>query len=72
MWTEQLHLQAATLDALNIANWLKAGGKRSDKPRQVTRPGVDNGVTKIGKKPIPLNEMAEFLGGSFLELHKNT
>jgi hypothetical protein len=66
-------LQAAQLDAQNIANWLKAGGKKHHKPRPVPRPGVDSGVKKIGSKPIPLNQMAEFLGGQFLELaNKNT
>jgi hypothetical protein len=55
-------LLAEIADAANVANWQRGGGKRRDYPKPIPRPGVEPDEQKYGAKPIPIDEMAEWLG----------
>lgn len=73
MWDETNHLLAAIADALHIANWQRANGKRKDYPKPIKRPGVvTDDVKTYGKDAIPYDEMAAWLGGQFTELSNKT
>lgn len=37
-WTLETHLLANVLDAVNVSNWIAAGGKQSSKPKPIARP----------------------------------
>lgn len=41
-WTRAEHLQAVTVDVLQLANWQRAGDADADLPEPVERPGVVN------------------------------
>lgn len=40
------------VDAQNIANWLKAGAKQTDKPKPMPRPGENKTKKKKSKSDI--------------------
>lgn len=62
-WGLVEHLLAANLDALNVANWQRAGGKKRDRPRPIPRPGVGADRTTYGKDALPLDEFDAWLAG---------
>lgn len=53
-WGVVEHLLAATVDALNTANWQRAGKKGSARPKPVKRPGTKQ--QKFGTAAIPISE----------------
>lgn len=62
MWGLREQLLAAAVDALNVANWQRGSGKRKDYPKPIPRPGVEPTSKTYGSKPVPIDEMAEWLG----------
>lgn len=61
-WDSTNMLLAAVLDALNIIVWQGGKRKKSDFPRPIPRPGVENNTErKFGGTPIEMDEMAAFL-----------
>ena len=42
-WDLHAHLLAVIFDSLNAANWQRAGGKQSTKPKPLARPGQSAG-----------------------------
>lgn len=70
MWDEKLHLLAAAVDALNVANWQRSDTKKNRFPKPIQRPGVKtDDVKTYGKGAIPYDEMADWLGGPFSSLN---
>lgn len=61
-WDLRAFLIAEVIDALNVANWQRGAGRRSDYPKPYPRPGVKPDSTTYGSQPIPIDEMAEWLG----------
>ncbi|MFD4438984.1 DUF5361 domain-containing protein [Nocardia sp. NPDC058519] len=64
-WAWQLPelLMADIADSLRWLRWAKSTSARSGRPpKPIPRPGVDSGVEKIGTQPIPIADMAKFLG----------
>lgn len=61
-WGMSELLLAAAVDALNVANWQRAGGTQRDYPKPIPRPGVKSDDTQIGKGAVPMDEMAKLLG----------
>lgn len=66
-WTLEAHLLASVIDVLNIANWQRIGKKGAPRPKPIPRPGAagDPDVERLGKDPLPVDEMADWLGGAF-------
>lgn len=54
-WGVVEHLLAASVDALNVANWQRQGRKNSPKPKPVKRPGSSKD-RKFGTGAIPVSE----------------
>jgi len=54
-WGVVEHLLAATVDALNAANWQRAGKKNTPRPKPITRPGVGRDQ-KFGTGAVPVSE----------------
>lgn len=61
VWGATEHLLAAAVDALNAANWQRAGGK-GRKPKPVPRPGEDQakGQRRFGTGKLGLDEARKF------------
>lgn len=55
-------LLAEAVDALRIANWQRGSGKRSEYPKPLPRPGVEPESLTYGSKPVPIDELDEWLG----------
>lgn len=65
-WDIHAHLLASVLDTLNFANWQRQGKKSAKKPKPIPRPGVtDPDSETLGRDPLPVDEMAQWLGGAF-------
>lgn len=62
-WALDALLLAEVADALRVANWQRGGGKRSDYPKPIPRPGVEPESTTYGKGAIPIDEMEAWLAG---------
>lgn len=60
-WGLSEQLLAAAIDALRAANWQRSGGK-GPYPKPVPRPGVTPVQENYGVGPLPMDEMARFLG----------
>lgn len=54
-WTTPAQLLATIADALRIANWQRAGGKKKDRPEPIERPGTRKLTVRTDLTP---NEMA--------------
>lgn len=63
-WGMTEQLLAAAVDALNAANWQRGEGKQRDYPKPIPRPGVEPDEQHFGGEPVPMDEMAEWLGWS--------
>ena len=61
-WDLSNQLLAFIGDALNVANWQRAGDHRTPAPKPIPRPGVKPDGQQIGKGAIPMDEMAKALG----------
>jgi hypothetical protein len=61
-WFRQEQLLALIADHLAAGNWQRGGGKKSKMPypKPIERPGTR--PTRFGKDPIPLDDMAAWLG----------
>lgn len=61
-WTHQLMLLAEQIDLLSLLVWAKTkdGSRNRNRPKPYPRPGAR--PKKFGKKPLPLDEMKEWLG----------
>ena len=61
IWGLQEFLQAEMVDVLRSLFWAKTkdGAKNRNRPKPVERPGAR--PERIGKKPLPLDEMAVWL-----------
>lgn len=62
-WGATEHLLAATLDALNAANWQRAGKKTAPRPKPIPRPGAKSADRRFGKDPIPISEFDDWWEG---------
>lgn len=61
-WGLPEQLLAAANDSLRVANWQRAGGKRSEYPWPIPRPGVQPQQTSRGREPLPMDAMRKWLG----------
>lgn len=61
-WDLSAMLLADIADALRVANWQRGGGKRSEYPKPIPRPGVEPDSKTYGKGALPVDEMKEWLG----------
>lgn len=61
-WDLANQLRAASVDALNGANWQRGSGKDRDRPKPIPRPGVEPDAKSWGKGALPVDEMADWLG----------
>ncbi|WP_446224979.1 DUF5361 domain-containing protein [Nocardia sp. IBHARD005] len=64
-WAWQLPelLLADIADSLRWLRWAKSTAARHGRPpKPIPRPGVNSGVEKYGTQPIPIEDMAKFLG----------
>lgn len=65
-WTLEAQLLALIADRLAVLVYVEAkrAGGKPPKPKPIPRPGVkpDQDVTQMGADPLPLDEMAEWLG----------
>lgn len=67
-WSLEAHLLASVIDVLNVANWQRVGKKSAPKPKPIPRPGTNDPDTEqIGRDPLPVDQMADWLGGAFAE-----
>lgn len=62
LWGLTEQLLADIADHTHIAAWQRGGGKKKDYPKPIPRPGVEPDEVRYGKKPLPLDRMAEWLG----------
>lgn len=60
-WGLPEQLLAAIFDVLQAGNWQRGGGQ-GKRPEQLPRPGVTPERKTRGSGPIPMDEMAEWLG----------
>jgi hypothetical protein len=56
-WGVAEHLLASAVDALNGANWQRAGRRGSARPKPVQRPGVKGEGETFRGESVPLDEM---------------
>jgi len=62
-WGQLEHLVAGMFDALQVANWQRGRARRSDFPKPLPRPGVEQEAQLVGSGGgIPMDEMARRLG----------
>ena len=68
-WSRTDMLLARICEAVESVCWMESnrGRKKSQtspKPKRIVRPGVkDDGVKRIGSKPIPIEDFDEWYGG---------
>lgn len=66
IWQLQEHLLAGILDAVRVANWQRGRARRNEYPAPVPRPGIEPGgddyIGSVSVKPVPMDEMADWLG----------
>ena len=55
-WTTADYLLALAVDALNGANWQRAGKSSAPRPRPIPRPGETAKGEQYGSDPIPVAE----------------
>jgi hypothetical protein len=60
MWDINNQLLAAIADQLAIANWQRSGGKKSERPKPIPRPGIEK-PKQYGGEAVSIEEMAERL-----------
>ncbi len=63
-WTLSNHLLAEAIDSLRLQLWAKTkdAQRNRNRPKPIPRPG--RRPEKIGKKPLPLDSMRDWLGWS--------
>lgn len=59
-WTRAEHLLAIVADLLAIANWQRAGGKRSKRPKPIS-PLAKPKVTRYGRTTMTPDEAKAYL-----------
>jgi len=73
MWDMTPSLLATLIDEMRYLGYmyqLAHGVKGIKPPKPIPRPGVsDTDAETIGKEPLPMDEMAEWLGGPFAALN---
>lgn len=66
VWTLEAQLLALIADRLGVLIYVEAkrAGGKPQKPKSIPRPGLkpDQDITQMGADPLPLDEMAEWLG----------
>ena len=68
-WGMTEHLLAIVADAARLGVWQRGGGKKSDRPKPIPRPGSETEQKKVHKGDVmPVDEMAAWLGGDFVGL----
>jgi hypothetical protein len=61
LWSQDTHLLAGAVDALQIANWQRPGKRSAPKPKPVERPGEKAARSKtLGADPIPVSEFNDW------------
>lgn len=61
-WGLSEHLIAVAIDVLNMANWQRGGGRRSNRPKPIPRPGVqDPNVTRLVGRSQSVESLRAFL-----------
>lgn len=63
-WGFSEQLAATQIDALNMLIWMNSedGRKNRRRPKPIPRPGIDTGEQNVGRDPLPVDEMASWLG----------
>jgi hypothetical protein len=51
---------AEVVDALNMANWQRAGRRSAPKPKRVPRPWEKPKATTVGKDAIPISKFNDW------------
>lgn len=66
LWGLPEQLMAQTVDYLAWLTWSKTKDAQHNrgKPTPIPRPGIDSGVTRIGKGALSMDEMDDWLGWS--------
>lgn len=65
-WSLTNQLLAAQVDLLAVLRWYKTedGSRGRNRPKPIPRPGIadETETRQIGRDPVPLDELDEFLG----------
>lgn len=66
-WSLSEHLLAESVDSLRMLLWAKTkdGQKNRNRPKPIERPG--RRPEKLGKAPLPVDEMCDWLGWDLAE-----
>lgn len=64
IWGLPEQLLAGVVDLLAVGNWQRGQMPRRDYPKPIPRPGVEPESTTYGSQPLPMDEMADWLGWS--------
>lgn len=59
-WSIEAQLLAEAVDALNQANWQRAGRQTAPRPKRVPRPWEETKATSIGSDPIPISQFDDW------------
>lgn len=56
IWSDQEHLLATLIDAIQIGNWQRVGKKSVPRPKPITRPGSKRKGRTFGSAPVPISQ----------------
>lgn len=59
-WSTTDQLLAAAVDVLQFGNWQRGGKSSAPKPKPLPRPWLKARGRKLGSKPIPISQFAEW------------
>lgn len=59
-WTIEAQLLAEAVDALNMANWQRAGRRHAPRPKRLPRPWEKPKTTTLGADPIPISKFNDW------------
>lgn len=60
VWSTEAQLLAEIADALNMANWQRAGRRSAPRPKRIPRPWEKPKSTTVGKDAIPISQFDDW------------